>query len=305
MVVACHVSEYSGDGSLVGLKNGVMLFFALSGYLLYRPFVVGEVDLTRYAIHRAARILPAYWFALIGLSVVTGQRAVLEHPVSYALFGQVIDPLVWQGFVGVSWTLALEVLFYALLPAIAVVIQRSVMRLAVLATLSFVLCVVGITLTPDPRQGSSLFMLWAFAPGMAIALCEASLPRSPGLLVVGVAFLIVGTRSWWASIDLVSAVGSMLVIAWAVATRPSLRIFRPIAGAGAAASYAIYLWHVDLLLSNLLWLLPIVCVVSYLAIERPAIQWSHGVTAPWRRPQAPGPAVRVSDRDAARQVNPP
>ena len=59
MVVVCHVSLYHGDRSWDGLKNGVMLFFALSGYLLYRPFVMGDVDLRRYAANRIARIAPA------------------------------------------------------------------------------------------------------------------------------------------------------------------------------------------------------------------------------------------------------
>ena len=59
MVFLAHASEYDGDGALIGLKNGVMLFFALSGYLLYRPFLRGPVDLRRYAVHRIARIVPA------------------------------------------------------------------------------------------------------------------------------------------------------------------------------------------------------------------------------------------------------
>jgi peptidoglycan/LPS O-acetylase OafA/YrhL len=31
MVLVCHVSIHHGDESLEGLKNGVMLFFALTG----------------------------------------------------------------------------------------------------------------------------------------------------------------------------------------------------------------------------------------------------------------------------------
>ena len=61
MVIVSHVSLYRGDGSLHGLRNGVMLFFALSGYLLFRPFLRGAVDLGAYAMHRAARI-PACLF---------------------------------------------------------------------------------------------------------------------------------------------------------------------------------------------------------------------------------------------------
>src|SRR4051794_25264744 len=53
------------------LRLGVQLFFVLSGFLIFRPFVAAALDgarraprLSRYAIRRAARILPGYWLAL-------------------------------------------------------------------------------------------------------------------------------------------------------------------------------------------------------------------------------------------------
>ena len=53
------------------LQSGVYLFFVLSGFLLYRPFVeaawgdAGAVSIRRYLRNRALRILPAYWFVLL------------------------------------------------------------------------------------------------------------------------------------------------------------------------------------------------------------------------------------------------
>ncbi len=138
MVVVCHISLYRGDGSLLGLKNGVMLFFALSGYLLYRPFVTGTVDLRRYATHRVARILPAYLAALVGVSILTGDMAFVRQPLTYLLFLQNYDPTLWQGFLGVSWTLVLEVLFYLTLPLLAALLGRSPIRLLALAATSYV-----------------------------------------------------------------------------------------------------------------------------------------------------------------------
>src|SRR5438093_11512136 len=91
MVVLCHVSVYAGNGELAGLKNGVMLFFALSGYLLYRPFVTGRVDLGRYGIARTARIIPAYIVALVGLTLITGDRSFVDRPLTYMTFLQDYD----------------------------------------------------------------------------------------------------------------------------------------------------------------------------------------------------------------------
>ena len=102
-----------------------MLFFAFSGYLIYRPFVMGDVDLRRYAVHRLRRIVPAYLLALVGVTLLTGDRTFLEQPLTYLLFLQNYDLALWQGFLGVSWTLVLEVLFYLTLPVIAILIARS------------------------------------------------------------------------------------------------------------------------------------------------------------------------------------
>src|ERR687888_1678736 len=59
------------DKVLFEASLGLICFFVLSGFLLYRPFVraaiAGDtrVDVGRYAIRRAARILPAYYACLL------------------------------------------------------------------------------------------------------------------------------------------------------------------------------------------------------------------------------------------------
>src|SRR5437763_17025585 len=56
---------------LFGLGSGVLVFFALSGYLLFWPFAKrwfadGQaIDLRRYALNRALRILPLYYVAIV------------------------------------------------------------------------------------------------------------------------------------------------------------------------------------------------------------------------------------------------
>ena len=132
MVVTCHISLYEGDTSLGGLKNGVMLFFALSGYLMYRPFVVADVDLRRYAVHRVTRIMPAYVLALVGVTLLTGAPTFLDQPLVFLLFLQNYDSEAVAGLPRRLWTLVLEVLFYLTLPALALVIAKSPARLTVI-----------------------------------------------------------------------------------------------------------------------------------------------------------------------------
>ena len=50
----------------------MVLFFVLSGFLLAGPWVASALDerpaprLGRFAVKRAARIVPAYWVAMLG-----------------------------------------------------------------------------------------------------------------------------------------------------------------------------------------------------------------------------------------------
>ena len=301
MVVLCHVSLYAGHGELVGLKNGVMLFFAMSGYLLYRPFVTGRVDLGRYGIARTARILPAYVVALVGLTLVTGDRSFADRPLSYLLFLQNYDPALWQGFIGVSWSLALEVLFYLTLPLIAWAVAGRPTRLLALAAASFVggllAIVVAVVLDPFPdrRMLTTLypFMVWAFVPGMLVALwADRSELRSPLALVAGIVLLIVGTASPWASIDLPSAIGAFLVVGWVVVAAPDLGRLSSLAAAAAALSYSVYLWHGDLLAAFdpvvALALTVGVAGLIYAIVERPSIDFGRALTSR-RREAAPAP----------------
>ena len=63
------------------LRLGLVLFFVLSGYLLYRAFAAAAlrrtepVDLAAYARRRVGRIVPAYYLALVGsVALLWGMR---------------------------------------------------------------------------------------------------------------------------------------------------------------------------------------------------------------------------------------
>src|SRR5439155_24326437 len=64
---------WRGNAVVANLNVGVAMFFALSGFLIYRPFaaahlnVRGTPNVRRYARRRALRIYPAYWLAFLVL----------------------------------------------------------------------------------------------------------------------------------------------------------------------------------------------------------------------------------------------
>ena len=106
------------------LDVGVELFFLISAFLLYRPFVRARLNgqpmphVGAYAWRRFLRIVPAYWLALTVISVWLGLSYVFTpaHVLTFYGFGQIYS--VWGGLrgIGQAWTLCVEVTFYAFLP---------------------------------------------------------------------------------------------------------------------------------------------------------------------------------------------
>jgi peptidoglycan/LPS O-acetylase OafA/YrhL len=113
-------------------QAGVAVFFGVSGFLLYRPFAQARLEgaprpaTGPYAVRRALRIFPAYWLALLvitvwlGLSEVTSLRGAVIH---FGLLQGYVSGHVVSG-IGQAWTLTIEVAFYLLLPLWAFALAR-------------------------------------------------------------------------------------------------------------------------------------------------------------------------------------
>jgi peptidoglycan/LPS O-acetylase OafA/YrhL len=120
-----------GDAVAVLGGTGPILFFAISGFLLYRPWVAARAAAApaprtlRYARRRALRILPAYWFALTALAVFPGIAGVFSADWwRYYLFLQLYDQDTLGLGIPVAWTLCVEVTFYLGLPLWALALRR-------------------------------------------------------------------------------------------------------------------------------------------------------------------------------------
>ena len=110
---------------------GPIVFFAISGFLLYRPWVAARAGdapapgTVRYARRRALRILPAYWVALTVLGVFPGLTGVFTGDWwRYYLFLQSYDSDTLPLGIPVAWTLCVEVAFYVALPFWALLLRR-------------------------------------------------------------------------------------------------------------------------------------------------------------------------------------
>ena len=113
----------------------MIVFFAISGFLLYRPFVVAHAGMRpaprvgAYARRRLLRILPAYWLALTILSIWPGvEGAFGDRWWVYYGFGQVYSVHTLIGGLAVAWSLCVEMSFYVLLPFFAAFVAWLVGR---------------------------------------------------------------------------------------------------------------------------------------------------------------------------------
>jgi len=194
-VVVYHVFVFTtvlnrrgiGDAVAVAGGSGPLLFFAISGFLLYRPWVAARVAgnppprTGRYLRRRALRILPAYWFALTALAIWPGITGVFtEDWWRYYFFLQLYDPDTLVKGIPVAWTLCVEVTFYLALPLWALAMRRLSVRaefgaLATLAAFGAAVQVAAGREAIDDMLAQSLLgqSTW-FALGMALAVVSVA-----------------------------------------------------------------------------------------------------------------------------------
>lgn len=110
--------------------QGVAIFFLISGFLLYRPFLAARrggrrVVIRDFARRRVLRIVPAYWIALTLFLMAGYVSGVTAHNwwIFYG-FGQIYSLNTIGEGIGAAWTLCIEVTFYAALPAFAYLAAR-------------------------------------------------------------------------------------------------------------------------------------------------------------------------------------
>lgn len=268
------------------LSGGVTLFFLVSGFLLYRPFVLARarerpVDLRSYARKRALRILPGYWVALTVLTAVFGLPGVFTADWwRYYGLVQIYDLDTYDLGMGVAWTLCIEATFYLLLPLYswgvtrALGSRRHVLRDELLLLAAGALVAVGFSgwvylSGHDERISRTLLGTFDwFAVGMAYAVLSVHRPawrvRRPALLWAAAGAVVLsigalagdhGATGWFQLLrHLLVGLAAALVLAPAVFPAPAGRggIVERVLRLGwlrwlGVVSYGLYLYHATLI----------------------------------------------------------
>jgi peptidoglycan/LPS O-acetylase OafA/YrhL len=250
LVLAQHINLPSS--TLAGLV-GVNLFFALSGYLITNLLLTeqratGRIDLRRFYERRVRRLVPALVAVIIatgGLMVAFGTFHDYIGPALVSLFyvSDVAKAIGYDlGYVGHTWSLAMEEQFYLLWPALLIFLPRRFLVPATVAgivgsiVLQFALVPSDILahFRPDVRADA---ILW----GCLMALVPRAIPRWATVAsLVGVVIVSFTPFPWPHAISISSFLSAVVVAGAATIAVPlSSRVLVRI----GQISYGIYLWH--------------------------------------------------------------
>ncbi len=209
LVVATHAAYTTGKYvqgyfGLVSarLEIGVPIFFVLSGFLLFRPWVKSlatdgaEPSLRRYAWHRVRRIMPAYVVTVLIAYAIYHFRTAGPNPGHswYGLFRNLTFTQIYtfnylRGYLhqGLTqmWSLAVESNFYVVLPVLAYLLLvvlcgrqwRPKLLLFGIGTLMLITPVwlIAVHMTTSVPNGARLwlptYLIW-FLTGMSLTVLQ-------------------------------------------------------------------------------------------------------------------------------------
>lgn len=271
-VIVYHIDKEWLPGGFAGVD----MFFVISGYLITSLILsrraVGHFSFAEFYYGRVRRIVPAY---LVMLAFTSLFAAILFTPNDFLTFRKSLEAaLVFSSnhhFAAQSdyfapssfelpllhtWSLAVEMQFYLLLPVVVVLLRPHHLTYALSIVLFAALAI--FELSTDTGHGTEIyFLLWPRVPEFLAGSLLAALPISVGqrqksridvvavfgfILLFGSAFLLSDDSIFPGVRALPVVIGTACLIASQGSTINSLLSTRPFVWIGDI-SYSLYLWH--------------------------------------------------------------
>ena len=253
-------------------RIGVMLFFLISGYVIPDSIRLDRpAPLATFAIRRVLRIFPAYWLSIpLGAYAMWwlwgrpfGASALL---VNFTLLQDLVG---MPAAIGVYWTLLIELLFYALCIALALLHSlHDARRIAWLAAVLGVVHTLGVFLSwrgvalglPLPLLFAPLYLSFMLLGALLRhrddrATMDASTRRMLAALVVYYLGVFPVAASWaigpFNNYVVCGAIALLLFLLGDGLVKPTAR---PLVWLGRI-SYSLYLFHAPLTMLALWWVL--------------------------------------------------
>lgn len=296
---------------------GLMVFFVLSGFLLYRPFLQAAKDgrpahVGGYLMRRSVRIFPAYLCVVAVVASFSGRVRAPGQLVKNILLVHSFTLPISRWLVMPTWSLCVEAQFYIALPLLAAWATRRypTRPFRPLFLLALLAAATRYAIGDGALRFTLLGYLIEFLPGMALAAAYVDRRRVDPRVAFTLAMLIVAAAAIPADTDptplwteplVALAVASLLagVLLGGRETLPG-RVLgsRPLVALGTI-SYGVFLWHSPILhMFNLsggyltmytailatFVLASVIAAASWFLLERPLLALVH-------RRREPAPAA--------------
>lgn len=276
-VILFHANREWLPGGFVGVD----IFFVISGFLIggivQQKKAVGQFSFVDFYVARMKRIAPAYF---VMLATVTICAAILFTPSDFKVywqsaksamyfgsnsyfsnFGDYFAPSAYELPLLHTWSLAIEMQFYLLLPSLIIFLPQKLLKPIVLL-LILVLFAFGVSQVVDGNKKAAYFSLLVRIPeflvGVLLALSAnaRSLNSQPATLwwgkdclgILGLALILFSFfsidegKSFPGYLIALPCIGSALVIVGHGGRLTSSLSSVPMVWIGGL-SYSLYLWH--------------------------------------------------------------
>jgi peptidoglycan/LPS O-acetylase OafA/YrhL len=284
--------------------HGVTLFFVLSGFLITSKLIERPIDLPRFYVRRAFRLMPVAWSYLAAL-LVAGY--LLHIPFTHfdavracLLFYRNYVEIRTGGFTGHFWSLSVEGQFYLVWPCILLLVGK---RRCIWIAASAALCcaIYRWSFWAHYAEGLKYTRTQIHADSLLVGCLMALLLQYPNIRSKAVLY----SKAW----GLAAAVGVLLCILHfhqlqplcesiaiagvltATMLHPTFHLSKllsaPVLTWLGAVSYSAYVWQEFFMafgggpvgLFLLCVAMPVCILFSYYCVERPATKFGHRITA--------------------------
>ncbi|HZG84915.1 acyltransferase [Paenibacillus sp.] len=332
IVIMIHVAQNVPDFPYFPLR-GVTLFYLVSAFTLflslYRREGKGE-SLSSFYLRRFFRIAPLYYLALIVYLLVNGlgprywlgdqENVTLLNILSHITFINGFNPYWINSIIGVEWSIAIEMTFYAFVPLLYAKI-KNVRQSIIFVILSMIVCYgLGTILSKFSPIGSeqlwkNYLYLWlpnqlpVFALGILLFFLwkrdnENKTPtKTQRILIFSLVAFVSLVLAYLGNKTTIVAV-TFLVFSYVLSKRKLILFVNKFWSSIGKISYSMYLVHflvieqiVALGVGNqmevhlrfiLLYTLTIaitvaISMVTYRYVEQPSIDWSRKIGHKYQR----------------------
>lgn len=255
---------------------GVPLFYTLSAFALlvgYSGKLESRQQISAFFVRRFTRIAPLFYLMMLAYVLLPwpfsgGSHVVLSQFMTSLLFVFNLVPQHVQGFVRASWSIGVEMAFYAIFPLLALFIT-SMFRACCFLALSIAIAAFWRdafreATAPLSQFGSfSLFsFLFYFAYGMvAYFVCKSRWARMlPGTAYIGISLALMTALitfaspvihfygrifGYWCGDTLVHTTWgfALALFVLGIALSPVRALVNPFTYKMGDASFSLYLWH--------------------------------------------------------------